>query len=201
MGTFTLSGTPFVEDDATSLPVEIGNADGTLAITGIPYAKSIAAAYDESTNLLTIDAQSLATQKVNGQFKKMILFPTADGEESETPLLLEMSLRGIIELSPSSEADGFAIYCTSDEQLYGGMYDFTLTPAVTSSAPASAPAAPASASTHASAALNPAFANASSAHISASYALPWCKDRSALSTSHLTTHGKAPWIRSNAKRY
>lgn len=234
VGAFTLSGTPFVEDDATSLPVEIGNADGTFAITGIPYAKSIAAAYDETANLLTISAQSLATQKVNGQFKKMILFPTVDGEESEAPLLLEMSLRGIIELSPSSEADGFAIYCTSDEQLYGGMSHFTLTPAATASAPAPAPVAVASSIAHApatfasastpasaafattatpaSAAINSASSNvseainstpahASSAHISASYALPWCKDRSALSTSHLTTHGKAPWIRTNTKRY
>ncbi len=221
-GAFTLSGTPFVEDDATSLPVEIGNADGTLAITGIPYAKSIAAAYDETANLLTVDAQSLATQKVNGQFLKMVLFPTAYGEESEEPLLLEMSLRGIIEISPSSEADGFAIYCTSDETVFGGMYDFTLTPAATSSAPAHAPAALASTSTHASTALvsaptpassalasstahaSTAFATAatpaSAVLASAPHALPWCKDRSALSTSHLTTHGKAPWIRISSNR-
>jgi len=156
-GAFTMSGTPFVEEDATSLPIEIGEADGALAITGIPYAKSIAAQYDESANLLTISAQSLATQKVNGQFKKMVLFPTLGGEEVEAPLLLEMSLRGIIEIAPSSEADGFAIYCTSDEKVFGGMYDLTLTPAEAASAPR---------------------------------ALPWRKDRNALSTSGLTICGK-----------
>ena len=138
-GAFTLNGTPFVEEDATSLPVEIGEADGALAITGIPYARKIQAQYDESANLLTINAQNLATQKVNGQYKKMSLLTTMGGEETDAPLLLEMSLRGIIEISPLSEADGFAIYCEADDKVFGGMYDIRLTPATVAAKPHTLP--------------------------------------------------------------
>lgn len=138
-GAFTLNGTPFVEEDATSLPVEIGEADGTFAITGIPYAKSVLAQYNESANFLTVSAQTLATQKVNGQFKKMSLLTTRGGEETDAPLLLEMSLRGIIELSPLSEADGFAIYCAADDKVFGGMYDIRLTPATVAAKPHALP--------------------------------------------------------------
>lgn len=138
-GAFTLNGTPFVEEDATSLPVEIGEADGTFAITGIPYAKSVLAQYNESANFLTVSAQTLATQKVNGQFKKMSLLTTMGGEETDAPLLLEMSLRGIIELSPLSEADGFAIYCEADDKVFGGMYDIRLPPATVAAKPHALP--------------------------------------------------------------
>lgn len=138
-GAFTLNGTPFVEEDATSLPVEIGEADGTFAITGIPYARKVLAQYDESANLLTISAQDLATQKVNGQYKKMSLLTTMGGEETDAPLLLEMSLRGIIEISPLSEADGFAIYCEADDKVFGGMYDIRLTPATVAAKPHTLP--------------------------------------------------------------
>lgn len=138
-GAFTLNGTPFVEEDATSLPVEIEEADGALAITGIPYARKIQAQYDESANLLTINAQNLATQKVNGQYKKMSLLTTMGGEETDAPLLLEMSLRGIMEISPLSEADGFAIYCEADDKVFGGMYDIRLTPATVAAKPHALP--------------------------------------------------------------
>lgn len=138
-GAFTLNGTPFVEEDATSFPIEIGAADGVLAITGIPYAKSVLAQYNESANFLTVSAQTLATQKVNGQFKKMSLLTTMGGEETDAPLLLEMSLRGIIELSPLSEADGFAIYCEADDKVFGGMYDIRLTPATVAAKPHALP--------------------------------------------------------------
>ena len=138
-GAFTLNGTPFVEEDATSFPIEIGAADGVLAITGIPYAKSVLAQYNESANFLTVSAQTLATQKVNGQFKKMSLLTTRGGEETDAPLLLEMSLRGIIELSPLSEADGFAIYCEADDKVFGGMYDIRLTPATVAAKPHALP--------------------------------------------------------------
>lgn len=138
-GAFTMNGTPFVEEDATSLPVEIGAADSALAITGIPYAKSVLAQYNESANFLTVSAQTLATQKVNGQFKKMSLLTTMGGEEMDAPLLLEMSLRGIIEISPKSEADGFAIYCEADDKVFGGMYDIRLTPATVAAKPHALP--------------------------------------------------------------
>lgn len=166
-GAFTLSGTPFVEEDASTLPVSIALSDSALAITGIPYAKSVLSYYDETANTLAIHPQSLATQKVNGQFKKMTLLTTSEGEETDAPLVLEMSLRGIIEVSPLSEADGFAIYCTTDNMLFGGMSQISLAPAAMASVPK---------------------------------AMPWRKDRNALTTRALSLHGKAPWIHLQPQR-
>ena len=160
LGDFTLSGLPWDEEAESKAAVSIAESEGKIAITGIPYAKSISATYDESNNTLAINAQNLATQKIDGQFKKMVLSPIANWDYTDEPLLLEATLRGTIEISPASEADGFVIYSTTDNKTYGGFTSIVLTPTAGSAAPAK------------------------------HKPMAWVKNHNQLSTAHLTFQGK-----------
>lgn len=170
LGDFMLTGGPIDEEAESTVAISIAEKEGTIAITGVPYAKSITAIYDETYNTLAINAQSLATQKIGGQFKKMALSPIYYGETTDKPLLLEATLRGTIEISPLSEADGFLIYGTADEKTYGGFADIVLTPTTATAAPAK------------------------------HKPMAWVRDHSALTTAHLTIKGKAQRTRNVANR-
>lgn len=128
LGDWVMTGaSQFGEADAEMLVTIAEGEDGTLVLTGIDNAEEVVADYDAESGVMSIGAQKLADFM---DYDMTLYTTTLDGDISvEETMDFSLGLNGKINLTSSSECDGYLIRSEAAGGWVDGYYGLSFAPA------------------------------------------------------------------------
>ncbi len=125
LGNFLMTGSSqFAGEDPANMEVEIteGSDENSLVITGIDYTEEVIATFNSATNSMSIAPQDLADIETATAIYTAKLHTTPPANTTGTATIdLVYNLKGLLVVSPDSEASGYLIRGTAGEA--GGWFD------------------------------------------------------------------------------